>query len=160
MADESKQQHKNQSYDDCCEASRDRIANLREGLLRRIGFSPRHVIQHRMERFCPRVNLYDADEHYLIVAELPGMASEDISVSVEHNAITIRGQRAHRDETGKALFLELLEGRFKRVVSLKHEVDAGASKAHLGNGILTVVAPRSGKPDTVSGVEIDIKTTG
>ena len=160
MTYESKQQPKNQSYDDCCEASRNGIANLREGLLGRIGFSPRHVIQHRMERFCPRVNLYDADEQYRIVAELPGMVSGEISVSVEDNAITIQGQRARGEETGKTLFLELLEGRFKRVVSLKHEVDAGATKAQLKNGILSVVAPKSEKPNTVSGIEIDIETTG
>ena len=51
-------------------------------------FQPWHIT-----RQFPAVNLYDASDRYVLTAQLPGMSSEDLELSITGETLTVRGER-------------------------------------------------------------------
>lgn len=43
--------------------------------------------------WAPPIEVIEEKEHYLVKAELPGVKSEDVDISVSDNTITIKGER-------------------------------------------------------------------
>ena len=73
----------------------------------------------------PAVNLYETVEGYVLTTELPGVRAEDIEVSIEHNRITLRGERKIEHPSEASLHrTERQGGRFRRTLELPSEVDA------------------------------------
>ncbi|MGH2619443.1 MAG: Hsp20/alpha crystallin family protein [Anaerolineales bacterium] len=83
------------------------------------------------------------DEAYLITAEVPGMAAEDLQVEVLEDLVTLRGEYK-QDGAGEALINELdRSGGFYRRIRLPEAIDAGAVEAKVENGLLTVRVPKA-----------------
>ena len=60
------------------------------------------------------VNLFEADEEFMLVAPMPGMREEDIQIDLQRNVLTIRAQfrgELKPEETGKRY---LVHGEFSR----------------------------------------------
>ncbi len=92
----------------------------------------------------PPVDLYETGSEYTLVAELPGLARDQIEIHAEDHRITIRGERTpgqvpceqyHRVERG--------HGRFSRAFALPESIDVDRVAADLKDGILTVTIPKS-----------------
>ncbi|MGE5339307.1 MAG: Hsp20/alpha crystallin family protein [Gemmatimonadota bacterium] len=77
--------------------------------------------------------------------ELPGMASEDIDVSLTGTRLCIRGEkRSAGDEKGRRYHLmERAFGRFEREFSLPHSVDAARAEVSYQQGVVTVILPKT-----------------
>ena len=94
----------------------------------------------------PAINLTQDTVNYCIRAELPGLKSEDLSISAEDNSITISGERKISTEEGvKYHRSERDAGKFSRVLNMPGEIDADKIEAKLNNGILTIVIPKAEK---------------
>jgi HSP20 family protein len=93
----------------------------------------------------PPVNLFDAGGDYVLKAELPGVAPEDVELTVEENTLTLRGERKlpeldrsaayHRRERG--------EGQFRRVVRMPGGLASADCRAEFKDGVLTVRVPKA-----------------
>jgi HSP20 family protein len=96
------------------------------------------------ERFGPRVDLRETPEDVRISAELPGLTSADISVSVSRDSVTISGEkRVDREKkTGRFYQVERAHGSFRRTIPLPAAVDDGKVEASFENGILSVTLPK------------------
>lgn len=98
----------------------------------------------RTGRQYPAINIYDAIDHFLLTAELPGLTAADFELSMTGDAVTLRGVRERdrhvRDEAYRRQ--ERLYGTWSRTVSLPGKVDADRVTASLTQGILTVVVPK------------------
>lgn len=82
------------------------------------------------------------DEAYLITAEVPGMAAEDLQVEVLEDLVILRGE-FKPDGAGEALINELdRSGGFYRRIRLPEAIDAEAIEAKVENGLLTVRVPK------------------
>ena len=46
-----------------------------------------------MERLFPALNLCDAGDHYILSAQLPGVCTEDVDLSITGETLTVRGDR-------------------------------------------------------------------
>ena len=93
----------------------------------------------------PRVNLSETTDAVLVECELPGVAREDVDISVERGVLTIRGERkppAERRAEGYHR-RERSWGPFERRVELPAKVDVENVKAKLTNGILEITLPKS-----------------
>ncbi len=94
----------------------------------------------------PPVNLYETADEYTLTAELPGVAREDIHVSLEGSTITIEGERkidyASREETSLHR-RERQAGSFRRSFELPAAVDAERIDAVHRNGVLMLRIPKS-----------------
>ncbi len=86
----------------------------------------------------------DADG-YRISMEVPGVAEDDIELTVENGIVTIRGEKkTEREEKGdKWFFSERQFGAFTRSFRLPPDADEAGVKADLKDGVLTVTVPRA-----------------
>ena len=81
----------------------------------------------------------------VIRASLPGVAPEDIQVSIEDNVLTIKGQTAeqHQEEEGTHLMRERRTGSFYRALRLPDSVDPEKLQPHYDHGVLTITVPKA-----------------
>ena len=95
----------------------------------------------------PAVNVEEAGDELLLTAELPGMREEDVSVDIENNILTIRGEKREAREEGDEGYRyhvwERRYGRFHRSFTLPSTVQADAIQAEFEAGILTVRLPKA-----------------
>jgi HSP20 family protein len=92
----------------------------------------------------PPVDVFQTGEHELVLkAELPDMAREDIDVTVENFALTIKGEKKLASDVREEQFhhIERRYGAFSRTFSLPRTVDASKVAAEYKNGVLTVRLP-------------------
>lgn len=96
------------------------------------------------EHFVPRVDVRETPEDVRISAELPGLTSEDISVSVSRDSVTISGEkRIDRErKTGRFYQVERAHGSFRRTIPLPAIVDDEKAEASFESGILSVTLPK------------------
>jgi len=92
----------------------------------------------------PAVDLFEADEHLILKAELPEVEQADIELSIDDERVTLRGERRFKEAVSEKQFLRMERsyGRFHRTLDLPIAVDADAVKAEFKKGILTVFMPK------------------
>lgn len=86
-----------------------------------------------------------SDENaYRITMGLPGVAEEDIHLTVENGVVHLKGEKkSTREEKGDTwYFSERQYGGFARSFSLPEDADGDGVKAELKDGVLTVTLPR------------------
>ncbi|HCT41730.1 MAG TPA: heat-shock protein Hsp20 [Moraxellaceae bacterium] len=77
---------------------------------------------------------------YTVTAEIPGVAKEDIHVSVEGNTVTLRAEvKQHdRQEKESAMHSERYYGSISRTFQLPVDIDEAQSSAKSDNGVLVL----------------------
>ena len=86
------------------------------------------------------------DENLIVVrTELPGIAKEDVNVTLEDGVLTITGEKKTDRETKEKSYhlVERTFGAFQRSLSLPAGVDGDKADAHFENGVLTITVPKS-----------------
>jgi HSP20 family protein len=106
-------------------------------------------------RWVPAVDIYETENDGLVLkAELPDMKREDISVVVENNTLTLKGERKFASELKKEQFqrVERAYGTFSRSFTLPQTVDATKIAADYKNGVLTITLPvrAESRPRTIN----------
>lgn len=94
----------------------------------------------------PAVNLYETADAYIVTAELPGVSSDDIHVSLEGTTVTLEGERKIDHATAQAASIHRQErqaGSFKRAFQLPAAIEADKVEATHRNGILTLRLPKT-----------------
>ena len=106
----------------------------------------------------PRVDISETDEELAVAAEIPGMAKEDIKVTVANGILTIEGEKKEEnEETEKqARRVERRYGAFKRSFRLPSAVDADSIAATYRDGVLKLSLP---KAETAKTRAIEIATS-
>jgi HSP20 family protein len=92
----------------------------------------------------PAVDIYQNGDHELVLkAELPDMTREDIDITVDNGALTIKGEKKFAADAKEEHFhrIERRYGSFSRSFSLPRTVDTGKVAAEYKNGVLTVRLP-------------------
>jgi HSP20 family molecular chaperone IbpA len=84
----------------------------------------------RIEWRVPAVDVYENDDAFLILADLPGVGTSDLVVRTEHDALLVEGRRG--DNLG-----------WRREFTLPPTVDGEKISAELANGVLRLVLPRA-----------------
>jgi HSP20 family protein len=93
-------------------------------------------------RVFPAVNVWEEGDTLYAEAEIPGLKSEELDVSVVGNELTIKGQRAGAADESSYHRRERGAGSFTRVIRLPLEIDAANVEAQLQNGVLLLKLPR------------------
>lgn len=92
----------------------------------------------------PRTNLYDNGGQLRLIAEVPGIAKEDLSIRIQGNYLELSGtQKMDGPEGYKAHRVERGTSTFTRSFTLPSEVDAEKVEAVMKDGILTLVLPKA-----------------
>jgi HSP20 family protein len=105
-------------------------------------FGP-YVPPAEMELWAPALEIKHKEGNFIVVAELPGIAKEDIKVEVIEESLVIEGEKKKvKEEKGEGYYrTERCYGKFYRSVPLPKGAKTDQVKAELNNGILKVVIP-------------------
>ena len=92
----------------------------------------------------PPLNLWKNEAAVAIVAQVPGVAPEDIEITAKDDVLTITGQRRPPEMPEGAVWhrRERAFGRFTRIVRLPFAVDPSQVEARFANGVLTIALQR------------------
>ena len=98
------------------------------------------------------------DGAYRISIELPGVAEEDIELSIANDMLTVSGEKSEsREDKGETwYFSERSYGSFRRSFRLPPDADGAKAEAHSKNGVLEVTIPRRTEEPT-QGRKIEVK---
>src|SRR5918997_6652649 len=85
----------------------------------------------RAQRWVPAMDLVEADDHFVLKADLPGLAEDDVAIEVQDNALTISGERKAEHERRERgwVRVERSFGSFSRSLTLPDGIDADAVEA-------------------------------
>jgi HSP20 family protein len=86
----------------------------------------------------PSVDIFENKDQIVLEAELPGIAPEDVNISIENNVLTIHGERRFekKDEGDNFHRVERSYGSFTRSFTLPPTVSSENVNANFDNGIL------------------------
>jgi HSP20 family protein len=92
----------------------------------------------------PAVDIYETESDIMVKAELPGVERKDITLTLENNVLTLRGERRFEKETRQENYhrIERSYGGFHRAFSIPAAVDEEKIRADYKDGILTIALPR------------------
>ena len=103
--------------------------------------------------FAPRVNITENDQRIKLDFDLPGLAKDDIKVSVKAGLLTVSGERKIEQKVESDNFVrsEIFSGQFSRSFTLPETVEVDKISADYKNGLLTLSLPKSekAKPKTI-----------
>jgi len=102
----------------------------------------------------PAVNIWTGEEGAVLTAEIPGVAPDEIDISVVGDTLTLQGERK-RPEIGERAQVHRQErgyGRFSRTVQLPFPIEVDKVEAHVQRGVLKMSLPRAeaDKPKRIS----------
>ncbi|AMO71803.1 hypothetical protein AZE99_08020 [Sphingorhabdus sp. M41] len=103
------------------------------------------LMQKMYETADPVVELRDKKDEYQLVAEVPGMSSEDIEIKLSDGMLRISGEKSesHEEEGESFMFSERHYGSFERAIKLPNGIDHEKISADTKDGLLTVHIPKS-----------------
>ncbi|WP_269540344.1 Hsp20/alpha crystallin family protein [Cerasicoccus fimbriatus] len=85
-----------------------------------------------------RVDVYDDNnEAYQVVAELPGVAKEDVDIQLENGVLTISAKRHIKQDDKEQT------AQYRRSLTINDDINADKVTAKLEDGILTVSLPKA-----------------
>lgn len=92
----------------------------------------------------PDTDIYETEDHVVLVADMPGVAPADVDVNLERRVLTIRGHVPRRAHDGyRRVHAEYGEGDYERVFTLSEEIDRDRIEASHKNGVLTLKMPKA-----------------
>jgi HSP20 family protein len=108
--------------------------------------------------FQPRVDISETKEAVHVHAELPGMKSDDVKITISEGTLTLRGEKkrvtASNEETYQRM--ERTHGEFVRQFTLPANLDEDATQASFEDGVLHITIPKR-EPAKPKEREIPIK---
>jgi HSP20 family protein len=106
-------------------------------------------------RWVPAMDLVETGDHYVLLADLPGLSENDVNVELDSNVLTISGERKAENgqERGGYRRVERSYGSFSRSLTLPKGIDPEAVQASFEHGVLEVRIP---KPELVKPRKVTI----
>lgn len=105
----------------------------------------------------PPVDLYEADDRYLLRIDLPGVRADDVRLDVEGDTLKLQGERPADPDVPREAYLrvERPRGPFHLELSLPPSVERAEIKATHREGVLDVVLPKK-RPAGSERIEVEV----
>jgi HSP20 family protein len=92
--------------------------------------------------FTPRVDIVETDKELTLLADVPGVRSEDVDLRYDKGELVLHARVQSRPPTGTRLLGEYEVGDFYRAFSIHESIDSTKIEAECKNGVLTVHLPK------------------
>ena len=120
----------------------DPFGNLRhfERAFARASHSNGHRTVRATDGWAVPLDVTEDDAKMVVKATIPGVAPDDINVTLEDNVLTIEGESKFDDEqkTDTYLLRERKSGKFRRAIKLPDTVDFEGVETTYDQGVLSV----------------------
>jgi HSP20 family protein len=87
----------------------------------------------------PPADIYETDDAFVVLLDMPGAAKETITLSVDKGTLTVKAPApGHRGPEASLLYREIYGGSYLRIFTLGEGVDAEKIDAQYDGGVLAV----------------------
>jgi len=104
----------------------------------------------------PPCDIYETGKEIVLKIELPEMKKEDVSVTLDNNVLTLRGERRFEAKVERENYhrVERNYGEFLRSFALPTFIEVKKILAEFKDGVLTVTLPKN---ETATPSQIEVK---
>jgi HSP20 family molecular chaperone IbpA len=101
----------------------------------------RETPERAVRTMAPRVDIYETEKSYVLLADMPGVTPDGLDVVAERDELIVRGRVERPTTTPDYQEFELAD--YYRAFSLTEDLDADSTTATLRDGVLRVEIPKS-----------------
>ena len=93
----------------------------------------------------PAIDITEDDSNYLVKAEVPGVTSDELSVTLHDGVLAISAEHKESEASpsGKVIHQERYYGKFSRSIRIGKDIDQERVTGDYRNGVLSVVIPKA-----------------
>lgn len=106
---------------------------------------PRSATRESIERstrtIAPPVDIFETDQSFVMLADLPGVGPDGLEVSTERDTLTIRGRTDRPEEEPD--YQEFVLSDYRRTFALTEDLDISQVSATLKDGVLRIQIAKS-----------------
>ncbi|MFO8112831.1 MAG: Hsp20/alpha crystallin family protein [Desulfosalsimonadaceae bacterium] len=96
--------------------------------------------------FMPPVDIFETENEINLLADMPGVKSDDVDIDLRENTLTIAGEITPFEEGDEEdLLVEYEVGRYFRQFTIPELIDQEKIDAQLSDGVLKLVLPKAEK---------------
>lgn len=96
--------------------------------------------------FTPAVDIFETETSLTLLADMPGVASDDVKIDLRDDVLTLTGDvKPFEGPDEKDVMIEFDVGRFHRQFTLSESIDQSAITAKLTDGVLRLTLPKAKK---------------
>jgi len=93
--------------------------------------------------FTPSVDIFETDRELTLLADLPGVTAENLTIDLRENTLTLTGEVEPFERTNEEdLLIEYETGKYYRQFSLSNVIDQSKINAKLTDGVLRLTLPK------------------
>ena len=115
--------------------------------------------------FNASMDVCETDKEMRVTVELPGVAQEDVDISLHDDMLTIRGEKKFQSERGgdkekekdkkeNYHFIERSYGAFQRSLRLPYVANPDEVKATFQDGVLSITVPKAAQQERTRKIQI------
>jgi len=106
--------------------------------------------------FTPAVDIFETEKDLTLLADMPGVKSENLTIGLNKNVLTMSGDvEAPEGENETEVIKEYDTGKYFREFTLSNEIDQTKIDAMLKDGVLRLTLP---KVEAATPRKIEVKT--
>lgn len=90
----------------------------------------------------PALDVIDTDTSYVAVLDMPGVAKEDVKVTVTGRRVTVQAEPPKSESAENLIHRERSAISYARSFTLPTEVEQAETQARLEQGVLTLTLPK------------------
>ena len=96
--------------------------------------------------FLPAVDIFETPEALTLVADMPGVPNDKVTIDVKDNHLTINGEIIPPLAEGETMALqEYYTGDYQREFQLGSQIDQARIEASMKDGVLRLLLPKAEK---------------
>lgn len=96
--------------------------------------------------FRPDVDIFENDRQVTLLADMPGVAPDDVKIDLDDSLLTISGEvKLFEGKDESDVLIEFEVGRYHRQFALSEVVDQRKIEAKLEDGVLRLTMPKAKK---------------
>ena len=93
--------------------------------------------------FTPNVDIFETDREIILLADIPGVKAEDLTIDLRDDTLTLTGELKPVDRQNKEdILIEYQVGSYYRQFTLAELMDQNKIDATLNNGVLRLTLPK------------------
>ena len=96
--------------------------------------------------FTPEVDIFETDRDITILADMPGVATDGVSIDLEDSVLTLSGDvKPWEGPEESDVLIEFEIGKYYRQFTLSDVIDQNKIEAKLKDGVLRLTLPKAQK---------------
>ncbi|MDY6824002.1 MAG: Hsp20/alpha crystallin family protein [Thermodesulfobacteriota bacterium] len=96
--------------------------------------------------FTPAVDIFETDAAITLMADMPGVKSDDLDIDLNNETLTLTGDIApYENKDEEDVLIEYEVGRYYRQFTLADTIDRDGIEARLNDGVLHLTLPKAEK---------------